>query len=77
MKKSNSNSTVVNEIINDLYFDTDKLSVERVSSHIKDLDDEVICSSIEPTIAYSLIYDLCEWLAMEMQENGILSRCEQ
>ena len=71
-----SNSMVLNKITNDLYFESDTLTTKEVLEHIVSLNDEVINESIAVDIAYSLLYDLSECLAMELQENGLLSRVE-
>ncbi len=76
MPTENKKSTVYDEIIEDLYFQPDALTAQKTSKHIVNLNDEVMAGRVSTEAAYSLLYDLCEWLAMELQENGVLSRYE-
>lgn len=48
------------------------LSPQKVCEYIEIIDIELMNEAINASMAYSLIYSLCEWLALYMQQNNLL-----
>ncbi len=48
------------------------MSAERACELIEKLDTEVMAKGYRPELCYSVLYDLAEHLAFNLQESGIL-----
>lgn len=62
---------VISEIIDEVK-GSERLSAERACELIVRLDCEVMARGYRPELAYSVLYDLAEHLAFNLQESGIL-----
>lgn len=62
---------VISEIIDEVKGST-RLSAERACELIEQLDTEVMARGYRPELCYSVLYDLAEHLAFNLQECGIL-----
>lgn len=61
----------ISEIIDEVK-GSERLSAERACELIVRLDDEVMARGYRPELAYGVLYDLAEHLALNLQEGGIL-----
>lgn len=62
---------VISDIIDEVK-GSERLSAERACELIEKLDTEVMAKGYRPELCYSVLYDLAEHLAFNLQESGIL-----
>lgn len=70
-----TNKTTAKGVISDIIDEvkgSERLSAERACELIMRLDDEVMARGYRPELCYSVLYDLAEHLAFNLQECGIL-----
>ncbi|MCX6074510.1 MAG: hypothetical protein NTY39_09350 [Campylobacterales bacterium] len=71
----NTRKTTAKEAISDIIDEVKRsecLSAERACELIVRLDDEVMARGYRPELAYGVLYDLAEHLAMNLQDQGQL-----
>ena len=70
-----SDKTTAKEAISNIIDEvngSERLSAERACELIQQLDSEVMARGYRPELCYSVLYDLAEHLAFNLQEGGIL-----